>query len=213
MIYKTKQEKKDEVLKYLNDGKTYREIQKLARVTPNFISTISKQEFGNENIINNNNIKPSKNTIAIKMFSENKSPMAIALELDIDSNETFKAYHDFLKLNNLQELNHLILNENKNKLILIIKLVELLKHRGITSIESVQKILFDIKYSKTLNNEINLLCIRKNELNYENLKIQDEINKKNKILETKNRWIRFLKYKHSELMNEISKKQEIRDRN
>ncbi|HEX7256430.1 MAG TPA: hypothetical protein VF242_00085 [Nitrososphaeraceae archaeon] len=119
MGYLNKQEKKNLVVRLLNNGHTYREIQKIAHVTPNFISTTEKQEFGKENIISNSPTNFSKRSKAIKLFCQNKKPMEVALELDMDANEVNRAYLDFMRLSNLDSFTDLIIEENKEKLSLI----------------------------------------------------------------------------------------------
>lgn len=86
MTYLSKREKKDSIIKLLSDGKTYREIQTLVHITPNFISTTLKEKFGEDNIITNLNPKLSKNSKAAQLFYEGKFPIIIARELDMDAN-------------------------------------------------------------------------------------------------------------------------------
>src|SRR5215211_6034731 len=118
MVFLNKQEKRSLCIKLLNDGCTFREIQKIARVTPNFISQVEKEEFGKENIITNFT-RLSKNSRAIKLFCKNKKPIEVALELDMDAKEVNKAFLDFLRLSDLDNFTDLIMEENKEKLTLI----------------------------------------------------------------------------------------------
>jgi hypothetical protein len=208
MGYLNKREKQNLVIKLLNEGRTYREIQKIAHVTPNFISTTEKQEFGTENIISNSPTRLSKSSKAIKLFCKNKKPMEVALELDMDAKEVHKAFLDFMKLSNLDSFTDLIMEENKEKLILMFKVVEIFNLKGIKEVGSIENVLFEIKYYENIKQEINYFSKILNDIKFQIKTLQNEINDKNRIIKTKKDWIRFLKSKEDKLIKEVYKKEE-----
>ena len=208
MRYLNKREKQNLVIKLLNEGHTYREIQKIAHVTPNFISTTEKQEFGKENIISNSPTNLSKSSKAIKLFCKNKKPMEVALELDMDAKEVHKAFLDFMKLSNLDRFTDLIMEENKEKLILMFKVVEIFNKNGIKDIVSINNVLLELKYYENIKQEITHFSKVLNEIKFQNITLQNEIYDKNKIIKRKKFWIRFLKSKEDELINKVYKKEE-----
>ena len=209
MVFRTKLEIKALVIKLLNDGKTYKEIQKTLHVTPNFISIVAKEEFGQDNILTNGISKPSKNTLAIKLFSESKTPLSVSIELDMDATEVNRAYSDYIQLNNLTKFNYLLHRENTKKIAFIVNLSELLNEKGINNAKSMNKIFYDIEYHNLLKQEINYFSHINNDLNCEIQNKQNQIIELNKILKRKQDWIRFLKFKDNELKKDLDKKQKF----
>ena len=70
-IILNKQEKKELVIKLLQENKTYRDIQEIAHVAPNFITKIRREEFGEKYIETESGKlkkKLSKRTQAIDLF-------------------------------------------------------------------------------------------------------------------------------------------------
>ena len=102
----TKQAREERVLDlYYNQEKNYREIAKLERMCPRDISAIvnkvskdaeSKQSF-------------SKVAQAYEMFSQGKSPMEVAIALDLREPEVTQLYKESLNLQQIGELNRIFL--------------------------------------------------------------------------------------------------------
>ena len=87
------------------EGKTFREIQKVAHVGPDFIVKVKREVFGDNYVFKNPRTKSSKNTQAISLYRDGKKTMEVALELDMDSTEVNKAYiRLFRTLINLTDL-------------------------------------------------------------------------------------------------------------
>jgi DNA-binding CsgD family transcriptional regulator len=94
-----KEEKEKRVIELHKQGKTYREIAKEEHVSPGRISSIIKKSNGEEET------KPvSKDTQARKLFSQGKTPLEVANELDLGVEEIERIYGDFWKLNGLYDL-------------------------------------------------------------------------------------------------------------
>ena len=208
MGYLNKQDKRNLVIKLLKEGSTYREIQKIAHVTPNFISTTEKQEFGKENIISNSPTRLSKRSKALKLFCKNKKSIEVALELDMDANEVNKAFLDFIRLSDLDSFADLIIEENKEKLNLMLKVVDTFYKKGIKNIDSIANVLLEIKYHETIKQEVNQLSKFLDDIKFQIVTLQKEINEKNRIIKIKKDWVKLLKSKGNELIKEVYKKEE-----
>lgn len=144
-ILLTNQEKMILVKNLLIEGKTFKEIQKVAHVSPNFITKVKRAEFG-ENCVDsdNENLKKnklSKRTQAINLFYKGKTPYEILQELDISIVEVKKAQVDYLELLNLDNLSEIVQNnKNSNLLNEFYNLFKIFKELRIDTIEKVQEI-------------------------------------------------------------------------
>jgi hypothetical protein len=102
----TRQERERFVLELYNQGKTYREISKEARISPRDIGVIlnkaMEEKAGEEEGIKqqDDNNDADKNQIqkqhlsvssqAYKLFSEDKTPLEVSIELDLRESEATK---------------------------------------------------------------------------------------------------------------------------
>ena len=113
----TRQEKERLVLElYYNQGKTYREISKEARISPRDIGVILnkgieekteglKEEQQEDNDSDKNQEQHSTlSTQAYKLFSEGKTPLEVAITLNLGESEATKYYREYWKLKRLQIL-------------------------------------------------------------------------------------------------------------
>src|SRR5437867_6527917 len=82
------------------EGKGTREISKISHKNFSFIGAVIKKRFPEEYIKNN---AISKETEALKMFSEGKRPTEVAIKMGWDFDQTEKVYLDYLKLERLFE--------------------------------------------------------------------------------------------------------------
>src|SRR5215204_1535643 len=119
MTILTRQERERLVLDlYYNQGKTYREISKEARISPRDIRVIlnkaieekTKEEEGINQQDNNGAEKNqqdqhlSLSAQAYKLFSEGKTPLEVAIALNLRESEATKFYREYWKLKNLHNL-------------------------------------------------------------------------------------------------------------
>src|SRR5215217_3130036 len=169
----TNLEKWNLVKKLLIEGKTFREIQSIVHVSPNFITKVKIAEFG-ENFIDSEkedlkkNKKLSKTTQAIDLFYKGKTSREVLLELDIIIDEVKKAQVDYLKLLNLDNLSEIVQNnKNSNLLKEFNNLFTIFKELGIDTIEKIRKIKDLVEDYPNLNYEISNL-----NTNIHNLKAQ-----------------------------------------
>ena len=84
-------EKEKEIIRLVEEGKTYPQISKELHVSPTQICAAKKKVVGS-------NIEPSFQTKAYKMFLKGKRPIDVAIALKIDKDETTKLWKEYLQL-------------------------------------------------------------------------------------------------------------------
>ena len=118
----TRQERERLVLDLYNQGKTIREIAKEARMSFRDIGVILNKTFEEKNgekvgirQRDNNNAEenkrgeqqqhPSLSAQAYKLFSDRKTPLEVAIALNLSESEATKFYREYWKLKQLHNLN------------------------------------------------------------------------------------------------------------
>jgi hypothetical protein len=134
----TRQERERHVLDLYNQGKTIREIAKEVRMSFRDIGAILNKtvEEKTEGIKQNNNNGGEKNqehlslsSQAYKPFSEGKTPLQVAIKLNLRESEATKFYKEYWKLKQLYNLN-MIYEELKGDIEPFLKLYKLAKRKG-----------------------------------------------------------------------------------
>jgi predicted transcriptional regulator len=98
----TRQEKERLVRELYNQGKTIRDIAKELRMSFRDIGTILRKESGEKQ--NEKQLLLSSSTQAYRLFSEGKTPIEVAIALDLVEFETTKYYEEYLNLKQMHEL-------------------------------------------------------------------------------------------------------------
>src|SRR5215218_3390895 len=149
MTILTRQERERLVLDlYYNQGKTYREISKVARISPRDIGVIlskviEQKTKGEDGIKQQGNYGAEKNqnqeqqqqqqlalsAQAYKLFSDRKTPLEVAIALNLRESEATKFYKEYWKLKRLHILT-LIYEETKGDIETFSKLYRLSKAKG-----------------------------------------------------------------------------------
>src|SRR5918999_449427 len=117
MSIMTRQERERLVLELYNQGKTIREIAKEARMSFRDIGVIlnkavEEKTEGIKQQDDNNNSKENKeqqqhlslSAQAYKLLSEGKTPLQVAIALNLRESEATKFYKEYWKLKNLHNL-------------------------------------------------------------------------------------------------------------
>ena len=131
----TKQEKEKLVLVLYNQGKTIREIAKEARMSFRDIGVILKKASKekeeregqakaqyNDNTDNSiGKIERSLSAKAYELFSLGKTPVEVAIELNLRESQVTKYYREYWKLKGLYKL-YLVYEEIKEGIIYFLKL-------------------------------------------------------------------------------------------
>ena len=182
MTILTRQERERLVIElYYNQGKTYREICKEARISPRDIGVIlnkvveekaegSKEEQDNINSKNHNQKHEQRLSLSsqtYKLFSDRKTPLEVAIELNLRESEATKFYKEHWKLRQLHNLN-MVYEELKGNIEPFLKLYRLSKRKGMGVKQVVDALNIannDLpaveKRLKRLRNDISMLQFQK----------------------------------------------------
>jgi hypothetical protein len=150
MAILTRQEKERLVLELYNLGKTYREISKEARISPRDIGIIlnkrieEKTEGWKEEEQDNAQEKQQQylsSTQAYKLFCEGKTPLEVAIELNLEESEATRFYKEYWNLKQLNDLNT-VYEEIKDDIGYFVKLYKLAKAKrmGVQQVVDVLEI-------------------------------------------------------------------------
>jgi transposase len=147
MTILNRQERERLVIDLYNQGKTYREISKVARISPRDIGVILNKAIeektkGEEGIKQQGNNGAEKNqnqeqqqqqsslsAQAYKLFSNRKTPLEVAIELNLRESEATKFYKEYWKLNQQHNLN-MVYEETKGDIEPFLRLFRLSKAKG-----------------------------------------------------------------------------------
>jgi transposase len=145
MTILTRQERERLVLNLYNQGKTIRDIAKEARMSFRDIKVIlnkaveEKTEASKEQD-DNNDAEESKeqeqqqhlslSAQAYKLFSDRKTPLEVAIALNLSESYATKFYKEYWKLKQLHNLN-MVYEETKGNIEPFLKLYKLAKRKGI----------------------------------------------------------------------------------
>ncbi len=117
MTILTRQERERLVLDLYNQGKTYCEISKVARISPRDIGVILNKVFGEkteeikqDDAQKNQNQEQQQQQLSLaaqayKLFSDRKTPLEVDIELNLRESEATKFYKEYWKLKQLHNLN------------------------------------------------------------------------------------------------------------
>jgi hypothetical protein len=94
----SKTEKKTLVIKLYKEGKTYKEIAEFVRISPRDIGRIINEYTGERTTI----YTKSNTSKAYDLFLKGKSPIQVAIKLDLTYEEVMKAYNENLSLQGMR---------------------------------------------------------------------------------------------------------------
>jgi hypothetical protein len=162
----TRQERERLVLELYNQGKTIREIAKEARMSFRDIKVILDKVI-EEKTEEQEQQHLSLSAQAYKLFSDRKTPLEVAIELNLEESEATKFYREYWKLKQLHNLN-MVYEELKGDIDPFLTLYKLAKRKGI-GVRHVVDILAIANNDlpaieervKTLRNDINMLQFQK----------------------------------------------------
>jgi hypothetical protein len=130
----TRQERERLVLELYNQGKTIREIAKEVRMSFRDIGAILNKTFVEKAEGSKEQQEEiqqlSVSSQAYKLFSERKTPLEVAIELNLGESEATKLYKEYWKLKQLHNLN-MVYEETKGDIEPFLKLYKLAKRKGI----------------------------------------------------------------------------------
>jgi hypothetical protein len=143
MTILTRQERERLVIDLYNQGRTYRELSKEARISPRDIGVILnkvieekktegiKEEQGDaeKNQEQHQQQHLSLSTQSYKLFSDGKTPLEVSIALNLRESEATKFCREYWKLKQLYNLN-MIYEEIKDDIASFLKLYRLAKAKG-----------------------------------------------------------------------------------
>jgi hypothetical protein len=115
---------------YYNQGKTMREIAKIERMSIRDISAIIKEEEARRLQYKHQQHQEDLSAQAYKLFSDRKTPLEVAITLNLRESEATKFYREYWKLNQQHNLN-MVYEETKGDIEPFIKLYRLSKSKGV----------------------------------------------------------------------------------
>jgi hypothetical protein len=163
MTILTRQERERLVIDLYNQGKTYREISKVARISPRDIEIILNKviEEKTEGIKQQDDVEKNKeakeqqqlslSTQAYKLFCDRKTPLEVAIKLDLKESEATKFYKEYWKLKQTHNLN-MVYEELKDDIEPFLRLYRLSKAAGM----NVQQVVNLLKIAN--NNLPDIQC-------------------------------------------------------
>jgi hypothetical protein len=113
MILSTK-EKEKRVLEWLEQNKSYREIQDLFHISSRDISSIVKKAREKKDKEEEKKIQTSITSKAYKLYTKGKGPLYVATTLGIGAPEARKLYTDYLDLKGYHHLVEVLQQFNRN---------------------------------------------------------------------------------------------------
>src|SRR5918994_1710732 len=96
-----KKQKEALVLALLEKGKTYREIAREAGVSPNTIKAIANKAGLDEST--------SISSRAFELYVQQKTPVEVAIALNLEADEAIRYYHDYFRLLGITEFTRVYL--------------------------------------------------------------------------------------------------------
>jgi DNA-binding CsgD family transcriptional regulator len=134
---------------YFNQHKTYAEIAEIEKMSPRDIHTIIKEELARRQKYKDQ----QQSAEAYRLFSEGKTRVQVAIELNLPASKVSKLYIDYLKLRGLDKLNT-IYKETNGKIWPVWKLYQrLVKKKGMNIeqvVNAVETAIHKLPYMESL---------------------------------------------------------------
>jgi hypothetical protein len=128
----TEERKKRVIDLYFNQHKTYAEIAQIEKMSPRDIHVIVNEEQARRQKHKQQEISAQ----AYKLFSEGKTPVEVAIILNLPASKVSKLYREYWHLIGLHHLN-IIYKETNGKIWIVLKLYKELIRKRRMSIEQV----------------------------------------------------------------------------
>lgn len=154
-------QKESECTLLILQGESIRTIAKKLKMSFTDIGKIRKKISG-EDQDHIQNKKCTKTTQALILFSQGRLPLDVSIELDMDPQETDKAYSSFLRLNRLSKIAK-IAEGPDGKLMEFLEFYDFCKKTSINK-DKIVYIMEKGKEISKLKNEYNILVHRKQEI-------------------------------------------------
>jgi hypothetical protein len=108
---------------YFNQHKTYAEIAEIERISLRDIHAIIKEEIARRQKNKHQQQRQEQSAKTYKLFSEGKTPVEVAITLNLPASKVSKLYREYWKLRGLDKLNT-IYKETNGKIWSLLKLYQ-----------------------------------------------------------------------------------------
>ena len=125
----TEERKKRVIDHYYNQGKTTPEIAKIERMSIRDISAIIKEEEARRQKYKHQQQQEELSSKAYKLFSDRKTPLEVAITLNLRESEATKFYKEYWKLKQLHNLS-MVYEETNGAIEPLLRLYRLSKRKG-----------------------------------------------------------------------------------
>ncbi len=202
-----REDKQKLVLELNKQGKTIREIAQLAHMSFGDICFIIRRETGEAE--EQERIRMSKSSQALKMFEEGNTPVQVAIKLDMETLEVDRLYREYWNLKGLHNLLQ-VYAEIKGSIFSFVKLYQLTKQEGM-KVQEVVNALKIVEQLPLMDDEYE--CIKDNvyAFRYQRQKLENDLYVLNKQkesssneLESLREDVDMLKYERHELSSLIA---------
>jgi hypothetical protein len=147
-MYLSPKEKEKYVIELRKQDKTYREIVHIVKISPREISRILKKANIELEEKERKKIVLSKTAQALQLYKKGKSPIDVAIKLDLSPQEANSLYLNYLSLNNLHQFIETFKEFDNDSLQDLIDYYYSMKENGITKEEIVEAIKISNDYPK-----------------------------------------------------------------
>ncbi len=140
-----KSEKQKAVIDLYNEGKTVRQIAQIVHMSFGDICSLIRRETGEDE--EQNRIRMSKSSQALKLFEQEFTPVQVAIELDLETDEIDRLFREYWKLSGLHKLNE-IYAELIDNIFSFVKHYQSTKKEGMTP----QRVINALKIAEEIPN-------------------------------------------------------------
>ena len=129
MVALSRKQREALVISLHENGKTYKEIAQELKISPNSIKAILTKAGLDQ--------CTTKSSVAFELFSKDKTPLEVAITLDLDADEAIHLHQQYFKLLGCTEFTKVYLQIKDNPW-LYVKLVKLAQDSGISDGEILE---------------------------------------------------------------------------
>jgi predicted transcriptional regulator len=203
----TRQEKERLVIDFYNQGKTIREIAKELRMSFRDIGAILKKASGvmEEKRDIKESLSPSSQ--AYRLFSKGKTPIEVAISLNLSEAETSEYYEEYLKLKQMDELKT-VYDEIGDGIVHFLKLYRLSKSAHMSPEHVVNLLQLSNEYLPLLEHRHKRLTKEMDSMELEKQRLRDvgnQVNTLTKVLEKYKGEVKSLRKEKTKLSTLIAK--------
>jgi hypothetical protein len=178
----TEERKKWVIDLYFNQHKTYTEIAQIEHISPRDIHAIIKEELARRQKYKQQELSSK----AYKLFSEGKTPVEVAITLNLREPEVTKLYREYLKLQGLPKFNLIYEEIGEDNIEDFVEFWNRSKERGMGRMHLVKALAIADKELPYLEEKCELLKIENNDLESKKQQSKNELhNLKDEIASSK----------------------------